>query len=249
MILETNTPIHLSNVSVKLGQTQVHKDVSFSINQGEIVTIMGPSGSGKTVLLKLMIGFMKATTGSVTVFGSNIADMTLEELEEVRSQIGMLFQGGALFDSLTVYENVAYSLRERFHYDEEKIAAIVYEKLSLVGLEKIESKHPSELSGGQRKRVGLARALASNPKVMLFDEPTTGLDPTSVRLIDDLIIYLKRDYGITSIIVTHDMGSAKRVSDRWILINNGHIVADGEANNLIKSNSIVSNFVNGNWDE
>ncbi|MDZ4786987.1 MAG: ATP-binding cassette domain-containing protein [bacterium] len=248
MINCSTTPINLKNVSVQFGTAVVHKDISFRIEQGEVVTIMGPSGTGKTLLLKMMIGLLKATAGEVNIFGSNVANVTDEEMQEIRTNIGMLFQGAALFDSLSVFENVAYSLRERLNYPEDQIASIVSEKLQLVNLSGIEHKFPSQLSGGQRKRIGLARALASSPKVMLFDEPTTGLDPTSVRLIDDLIINLKRDYAITSIIVTHDMESAKRVSDRWILINNGLVVADGKVGEVSK-NELVHNFVAGNWEE
>jgi len=242
-------PVDLSHVGVSFGSTVIHSDISFAVKQGEVLTIMGPSGAGKTVLLKLMIGLLRASSGSVKVFGSQISKVTDEELEEMRACIGMLFQGAALFDSLSVYENVAYSLRERFHYPEDKVATIVNEKLDLVNLLGIEKKFPSQLSGGQRKRVGLARALASSPKVILFDEPTTGLDPTSVRLIDDLIINLKNDFGITSVIVTHDIESARRVSDRWILINNGKVIADGKPSVLLEQSNEVKDFVTGNWDE
>lgn len=242
-------PISLRNVAVKFGNFQVHRNISFDINQGEIVTIMGPSGTGKTLLLKLMIGLLKASSGEVLVFGDRIDQADVEKLESIRARIGMLFQGAALFDSLSVYENVAYSLRERLHLDEAHIENVVRDKLQLVNLPGVEHKFPGQLSGGQRKRVGLARALASSPCIMLFDEPTTGLDPTSVRLIDDLMINLKRDYNITSIIVTHDMESAKRVSDRWILINNGVVVADGKPAELLKTNKFVHDFAMGNWDE
>jgi phospholipid/cholesterol/gamma-HCH transport system ATP-binding protein len=246
---QNNSPVSFEHIAMQFGKNVVHRDISINVNQGEVVTIMGPSGTGKTLLLKMIIGLLNPTAGKVSVFGKSVGDAGQEELEGIRAQIGMLFQGAALFDSLSVYENIAYSLRERFHLGEAAIAEIVKEKLRMVNLSGTESKFPSQLSGGQKKRIGLARALASSPRVMLFDEPTTGLDPTSVRLIDDLILNLKHELNITSIVVTHDIESAKRVSDRWILINNGLVVADGEPHALLAENKYVNAFATGNWDE
>jgi phospholipid/cholesterol/gamma-HCH transport system ATP-binding protein len=242
-------PVLFENIAMQFGKNVVHRDINLAVNPGEIITIMGPSGTGKTLLLKMIIGLLRPTSGNVFVFGKSVRDCEQEELDNIRAQIGMLFQGAALFDSLSVYENIAYSLRERFHLGETAIAEIVKEKLAMVNLSGIEEKVPAQLSGGQKKRIGLARALASSPRVMLFDEPTTGLDPTSVRLIDDLILSLKNDLNITSIVVTHDMESAKRVSDRWVLINNGRVVADGEPEYLMANNQQVKNFATGNWNE
>lgn len=239
--------IVFENVKMSFGTYEVHRDISFSIYPGEVVTFLGPSGVGKTVILKLIIGLLRPSAGRIRVFGMEINDFAEEDFSPVRKDIGMLFQGAALFDSLTVKENVAYSLRERGEKSEVSISEIVREKLSIVGLPDIEHKHPPELSGGQKKRVGLARALASSPKVVLFDEPTTGLDPTAIKLIDDLIIKLRNDFGITSIAVTHDIESARRISDRWILINAGRVVADGPVNVLSETHPDVLNFTQGNW--
>ena len=161
----------------------------------------------------------------------------------------MLFQGAALFDSMSVFDNVAYSLREEHELPENEISRIVSDKLRVIGLPEIGHKFPPELSGGQKKRVGLARALASSPKVMLFDEPTTGLDPTATRLINELILRLKRDFGITCIVVTHDIASAQTISDRWLLQNEGKIVADGPVADLVKENRDVERFTTGRWFE
>lgn len=242
-------PVSFENIAMQFGKNVVHRDINLAVNPGEIITIMGPSGTGKTLLLKMIIGLLRPTSGNVFVFGKSVRDCEQEDLDSIRAQIGMLFQGAALFDSLSVYENIAYSLRERFHLGETAIAEIVKEKLAMVNLSGIEEKVPAQLSGGQKKRIGLARALASSPRVMLFDEPTTGLDPTSVRLIDDLILSLKNDLNITSIVVTHDIESAKRVSDRWVLINNGRVVADGKPDYLLANNQQVKNFATGNWNE
>ncbi|MCO6430032.1 MAG: ATP-binding cassette domain-containing protein [Deltaproteobacteria bacterium] len=232
---------------MQFGTTSVHKDITFTINQGEVVTLLGPSGTGKTVILKLIIGLLFPTSGKIFVFNKPLHGMNERELIQLRSHIGMLFQGAALFDSLTIFENVAYSLRERGRYGETQITDIVRETLSIVGLPGIEGKLPPALSGGQKKRVGLARALASSPKVMLFDEPTTGLDPSATRMIGDLIIKLRDQFNITSIVVTHDIETAKRISDRWILINEGSVLAEGAVSELASSNNQVIEFISGEW--
>lgn len=241
--------VKFEDVSLKFGKHEVHKSLNFNIARGEVVTIMGPSGTGKTVILKMIIGLLRATSGKITVMGQEISNLSEEELWPIRSKIGMLFQGAALFDSLNVYENVAYALREKAEAEESKIKSIVEEKLSIVGLEGIDKKFPPQLSGGQKKRVGLARALASSPEAVLFDEPTTGLDPTAVRLIDDLILKLKRNHNITSIVVTHDIESARRVSDRWIFLTNGIVVAEGPVKEIAEKSNEVNQFITGNWDE
>lgn len=241
--------IRFDHVAMTFDHVAVHKDITFSISPGEVVTLLGPSGAGKTVILKLCVGLLRPTAGIIEVCGTRLNDLREEDFEDVRRRIGVLFQGAALFDSLTVKENIAYSLRERGERSEETISTIVREKLEIVALPGIEEKSPSELSGGQKKRVGLARALASAPSVVLFDEPTTGLDPTAIRLIDEQILRLKRDFRITSIVVTHDIESAKRVSDRWLLVNDGHIIADGKVQELIESDRHVRDFISGNWRE
>lgn len=241
--------VELQHVALSFGNLHVLRDISFSISAGESVTIIGPSGSGKTQILKMISGLIQPTRGAVKVLGQDLSLLSEADLVPVRRNIGMLFQGAALFDSLTVYENIAYSLREIGEATEEEITSRVDETLKVVGLPGIEKKTPPQLSGGQKKRVGLARALASSPKVILFDEPTTGLDPTAIRMIDDLIRKLQREFGMTCITVTHDIESAKKISDRWLLINNGTIGADGAVDKILRDNQDVINFVTGNWTE
>ena len=241
--------IKFTDVHTRFGANHVHRGLTFALRPGEITTILGPSGAGKTIILKLIIGLLAPSAGSIQVLGRNILDLTEHELRSLRVDLGMLFQGAALFDSLSVFENVAYGLRERGERNEDKLAAIVHERLEMVGLSGIEGKFPSQLSGGQKKRVGLARALATSPKIMLYDEPTTGLDPTSVRLIDDLIIKCSREQGITSLVVTHDIQSAKRISDRWMLLSHGIIAADGPVETVVKQSPLGADFVSGSWRE
>ena len=241
--------IELRGVRLEFGHNIIHRNVSLSIMEGEGVTILGPSGTGKTLILKMIAGLLRPTGGDIRVFGQRINDLEDEALLPIRSQIGMLFQGAALFDSLTVFDNIAYPMREAGEREEKKIAEIVLRVLEVIGLPGIEQKIPQQLSGGQKKRVGLARALARNPKVVLFDEPTTGLDPTAARLIDDLIVKLRKEMGITSIAVTHDIGSARRISDRWILLDSGVVLADGPAAEVGEHCQNVKNFVSGNWKD
>lgn len=230
---------------MRFGTTEVHKDISFSVSKGETLTILGPSGAGKTVIFRLIIGLLFSTSGSAKVFDTDMSNCTEDDLIEVRRRVGILFQGAALFDSLSVFENIAYSLRERGEKDESKISKIVSERLEIVGLPEVVQKYPPQLSGGQKKRVGLARALASSPEVMLFDEPTTGLDPTAVRMIDDLIIRLRKEMGITSLVITHDIPSAQRISTRWILIRNGYKIADGVPEKVSEEQEDVHKFITG----
>lgn len=249
MMNSQGSTIKFTDVHTRFGANHVHRGLTFALRPGEITTILGPSGAGKTIILKLIIGLLAPSAGSIQVLGRNILDLTEHELRSLRVDLGMLFQGAALFDSLSVFENVAYGLRERGERNEDKLAAIVHERLEMVGLSGIEQKFPSQLSGGQKKRVGLARALATSPKIMLYDEPTTGLDPTSVRLIDDLIIKCSREQGITSLVVTHDIQSAKRISDRWMLLSHGIIAADGPVETVVKESPLVADFVSGSWRE
>ena len=247
MDLNCETIINLKNVGIQFGPLVVHKDINFSISKGESVTILGPSGSGKTLILKMIIGLLEPTHGDVRICSHLLSDLEEYEMRELRKKIGILFQSAALFDSLSVYENIAYSLREFGEHQEEEIESIVHKQLELIGLPGTGDKRPPELSGGQKKRVGLARALASSPEILLFDEPTTGLDPTTIRMIDDLIIRLNEEFGITCISVTHDIESAKRISKRWLLVNNGRIVADGPVDDISNNNQNVVDFITGNW--
>ena len=245
----TNAIITFEDVHTRLGSHDVHKGLSFSLKPGEVTTLLGPSGAGKTIILKLIIGLIAPSRGKVEVMGHNMLNIEEEELRALRVDIGMLFQGAALFDSLTVAENIAYGVRERGERDEEKLNEIVRSRLEMVGLPGIGHKFPSQLSGGQRKRIGLARALATSPRIMLYDEPTTGLDPTSTRMIDDLIIKFAKEHGITSLVVTHDIQSARRISDRWMLLSGGKIIADGPVEQIARENHLVADFISGSWKE
>lgn len=249
MITDRAVTIELSEVTTAFGTHTVHSELSFQLKEGEVTTLLGPSGAGKTIILKLIMGLLRAQRGSVVVLGNELSRLDESELRSLRTDVGMLFQGAALFDSLTVFENIAYGLRERGENNYKTLQRVVEEKLFMVGLSGIERKFPAQLSGGQKKRVGLARALASEPKIMLYDEPTTGLDPTSTRKIDELIVQFARESKITSLIVTHDIQSASRISDRWMLLSKGKIQADGDAATLPRENKLVSDFISGSWKD
>lgn len=238
--------ISFKKVSKSFGDNLVVSGLDLDIFEGETVTIIGGSGTGKSVLLKLLLGVLPPDSGKIYFRGSDITKMNEWQLIEVRRQIGMLFQGAALFDSLTVAENIAYPIREHFRYPEEKIRAIVMDKLKLVSLSEAIDMMPAELSGGMKKRVGLARAIATDPSVVLYDEPTTGLDPANTMRINRLIRELQRKLNITSIVVTHDMASAFLVSDRLAMLYNRRIEFVGTTDEAKKSsNSVVQHFIQG----
>ena len=239
--------IEFQDVGMNFGSHCVYAGISLKIFEGEDVVLIGPSGAGKTVLLKLILGLIAPTSGLIKINGVNIATLDHQGLLDVSKDVGMLFQGSALFDSLTVFENVAFPLREHLLASESKVRQIVAEKLALVGLSGVEDQFPCELSGGMVKRVGLARALATSPHVMLFDEPTTGLDPTTEALIEGVILELRSRHGITSIIVTHDMASAQRLATRVIFIADEKVQADGPAEDLWQDDAGVHDFVTGHW--
>jgi len=243
----SNIIIEFKNVYKSFNGILVHNGINLSILEGEIISLLGGSGSGKSVLLKELIGLMKPDKGDILVLDNNVTQMNEEALIELREHIGMLFQGAALFDSLTVFENIAYPLREHLKLTEKEIQERVAEKLQVVGLSGIEEKMPDELSGGMKKRVGLARAIATEPEIILYDEPTTGLDPMTAQRINDLIIELQRKLGITTIVVTHDLHCVKTVSDRIAMLHEGKIVAVGTWEELITSNiQVVQDFISGN---
>jgi phospholipid/cholesterol/gamma-HCH transport system ATP-binding protein len=219
--------IEIKSLHKSYGALQVLNGVNLGIQRGETITIVGGSGTGKSVLLKLIAGLEKPDQGELVIEQKNIVPLSEQELVPLRKKIGMLFQGAALFDSLSAGENVAYPIREHFHYPEDKIRRIIREKLSLVGLEGIEEKMPAELSGGMKKRVGLARAIAIDPEIILYDEPTTGLDPANTERINQLIVELQRILQVTSIVVTHDLDSAYTITDRLALLHKGRIVMVG----------------------
>ena len=243
----SNIIIEFKDVYKSFNGILVHNGINLSILEGEIISLLGGSGSGKSVLLKELIGLMKPDKGDILVLDNNVTQMNEEALIELREHIGMLFQGAALFDSLTVFENIAYPLREHLKLTEKEIQERVAEKLQVVGLSGIEEKMPDELSGGMKKRVGLARAIATEPEIILYDEPTTGLDPMTAQRINDLIIELQRKLGITTIVVTHDLHCVKTVSDRIAMLHEGKIVAVGTWEELVTSNiQVVQDFISGN---
>lgn len=219
--------LELRGVAKRFGPLEVVRGVDLAVRPGETVVIIGESGAGKSVLLKLMVGLLKPDTGQILFHGRRIDNLPERELIEVRKRMGFVFQMGALFDSLSAAENVAFPLREHTDYDEAAIRQIAAEKLRLVGLQAIEAKKPTELSGGQRKRVSIARALALEPEVLFFDEPTTGLDPVRADIMDELTIRLKRDLQVTEVVVTHDMKSAFKVADRIVMLWQGRFIAEG----------------------
>jgi phospholipid/cholesterol/gamma-HCH transport system ATP-binding protein len=242
--------IRFENIEKAFGDNQVYKGLDLDILKGETMTIIGGSGTGKSVMLKMLLGLIEEDRGNIFFDGLEVFKLDNKALIAMRKRIGMLFQGAALFDSLTVKENIAYPLREHFDYDEDKISQIVAEKLEVVGLEGKEEMMPSDLSGGMKKRVGLARAIATDPEVILYDEPTTGLDPTNTNRIDDLIRDMQRKFKVTSIVVTHDMASAFRVSDRLALIYNKKIEFVGTVDEVKNSkHEIVKQFINGQIGE
>ena len=215
--------LELDGINLAFDRRVILEDLALSVARGESLAILGPSGSGKSVLLKVLIGLIKPDAGSVRFAGRDLVPLSEGEIAPIRARMAMLFQGGALFDSLTVGENVAYPLRVIGGFDEEALVARVRDRLALVGLPETEAMLPSQLSGGMKKRVALARALAGDPEVILYDEPTTGLDLLTARRIDDLIRSVQRRLHVTSIVVTHDLGSALRVSDRIAMLGDRRI--------------------------
>jgi phospholipid/cholesterol/gamma-HCH transport system ATP-binding protein len=225
---------------------QVLRGVDLTVQPGESLTIIGGSGTGKSVLLRLIIGLMKPDAGNIRLEGIDIVPLRETELLQVRRRVGMVFQGSALFDSLSVAENVAFALREHTTLSEQEIADRVREALNLVGLDAIEGMDPADLSGGMKKRVAVARAIALPPSILLYDEPTTGLDPTNVEKITDLILELKTKIGVTSVVVTHDMPSALKVSDRVAMLQQGRIAAVGSPTEIQRTHdSLIRDFMEG----
>lgn len=230
------------------GEKSVYESLSLDIERGEIMTIIGGSGSGKSVMLKMLIGLLRPDRGSIAFDGIDVPKAHDRALLQVRRRIGMLFQGSALFDSLSVGENVAYGLREHLQLSDEELASRVARKLAMVGLEGIEQMAPADLSGGMKKRVALARAIAVEPEVVLYDEPTTGLDPITAARINKLIQHLNDELKITSIIVTHDMDSAFGISDRIAMLARRRIVTVGTVDEIQQSPMReVQDFIRGTY--
>jgi phospholipid/cholesterol/gamma-HCH transport system ATP-binding protein len=242
--------IELRNVSKRFGRLIVLRDLTLKIDEGKSIVIIGASGSGKSVMLKHIVGLLRPDSGEVFFDGERIDNLPEKRLSELRTNFGFLFQMGALFDSLTVADNVAFPLVEHTHKDPEEIAQVVQEKLKMIGLPEAGAKMPGELSGGQRKRVALARAIALGPRVILYDEPTTGLDPIRSDVINELIIKLQRELKVTSITVTHDMQSAFKIADRIVMLYEGQLIFDGTPDDIRTTEEpIVKRFVLGEADE
>lgn len=250
-----NYVLELRNVSRQFGSQQILRDISFGVRQGETLVIIGESGCGKSVTMKLIMDLLQPSQGEVLWQNRPVTDRSKRELHRDRLRIGYLFQGAALFDSLSVYENVAFGLKQNTKLKESEIDQIVFERLREVGLsESISKKKPAELSGGMKKRVGLARALAMTPEVMLYDEPTTGLDPVMTDVINELILQTRASRPVTSIVVTHEMSTVKKVADRIIMLyplsrlkpGEDQIVFEGTAEEAFQSSSPrVHQFVHG----
>ena len=238
--------IEVRNLQKSFGAQKILDGVNLRIESGESVVIIGRSGGGKSVLLKHIIGLIRPDAGEVLIDGENIELMNEGELLRVRSKFGMLFQGAALFDSMTVAENVGFAFRHDKKMSRQKINCEVAEALEVVDLPGIENKKPSELSGGMRKRVGLARAIVYRPQIVLYDEPTTGLDPIVSDSIDRLILRVRDRYKVTSVVVTHDMRSARRVGQRIVMLYEKKIYAAGTPEEIFNSGDlIVKRFVEG----
>jgi phospholipid/cholesterol/gamma-HCH transport system ATP-binding protein len=238
--------IELRHIFKRFGWLEVFNDLSLDIEQGKCLVILGASGSGKSVMLKHIVGLLKPDSGEVWFAGRRIDNLPERELMRVRQRFGFLFQQGALFDSDDVFQNVAFPLVEHSDKTPEQIKEIVEQKLRMVGLPEVGEKMPAELSGGQRKRVALARAIALDPEVILYDEPTTGLDPIRADVINELIIKLQRELEVTSIVVTHDMQSAFKIADRIVMLYAGKLIFDGTPEGIRASEDpIVKHFVLG----
>jgi phospholipid/cholesterol/gamma-HCH transport system ATP-binding protein len=244
--------VRFRHVRKAFGPKVIFHDLTLDFMRGETITIMGGSGTGKSVCLKMLIGLLNADGGEIYVGDQDVTKMNDEQLTEVRRRVAYLFQGAALFDSLSVGENVAYGLREQFwdKMTEEEIQQRVAQSLTLVALPGIEGMRPSDLSGGMKKRVGLARTLALQPEVILYDEPTTGLDPINTARINHLIMGIQRALKITSVVVTHDMGTAFTVSDRLAMIGRGRILLVGTKDDFKNTrNPAVRDFIEGRAPE
>lgn len=238
--------IELRNLHKRFGRLVVLDGVDLAIEAGQTLVVLGASGSGKSVMLKHIVGLLKPDLGEVWFDNIRIDTLPERQLMPIRQRFGFLFQMGALFDSLTVAENVAFPLVEHTRKSPEEIRRIVEEKLRMIGLPDVGPKMPADLSGGQRKRVALARAIAMEPEVILYDEPTTGLDPIRSDVINELILKLKRQLKVTSIVVTHDMNSAFKVADRIVMLHEGKLIIDGTPDQIRSSdNEIVKRFILG----
>jgi phospholipid/cholesterol/gamma-HCH transport system ATP-binding protein len=241
--------IQVIDVHRSFGSQQVLRGINLRVQKGEILAIIGRSGSGKTVLLRLIIGLVRPNRGQILIEGTDITQLSGRRLDRVRERFGMLFQGGALFDSMTVFDNVAFPLREKTNLPPSEIAAQVQKMLENVGLGEMGYKFPAELSGGMKKRTALARALVTNPSSILFDEPTTGLDPILVHAIHQLIQETHDTFGYTAVIVSHEIPEVFEIATRIAVIHEGRIIAEGTPEMILKSpDPFIQQFISGSLE-
>jgi phospholipid/cholesterol/gamma-HCH transport system ATP-binding protein len=234
----------IKGLSKSFGTKDVLMNVSFDIFAGEILCVIGQSGIGKSVLIKHLNGLLEPDKGEILFEGKNVAELKQKDIYSLRKRVAMLFQSGALFDSMNVEENLILPLTEHTKQSKSKIKELVAEHLTLVGMVGIEKLHTSELSGGMKKRVALARAIIQGPEVLLYDEPTTGLDPVISDVINDLILDMNSKYNLTSVVITHDMRSVRKIADRVIMIHEGRIIFDGNIEEIVAStNPVIQQFI------
>jgi phospholipid/cholesterol/gamma-HCH transport system ATP-binding protein len=236
--------IVVENLTKRFGNFEALRSIGMTVHRGHIAVIIGGSGAGKTTLLKILIGLDKPTTGAVYVDGQDIVPLGDLAMNRVRKKFGMVFQYSALLDSLTVMENVAFPLREHTKLRNREIKQRVLDKLAILRLEGVENRYPSQLSGGMRKRVGLARALMLEPEIIMYDEPTSGLDPISSRMVDELISSTRHRFGVTSIVISHDMAGALQIADHIYVLSEGQLVAHGPPHELVRGHSeLVQRYI------
>jgi phospholipid/cholesterol/gamma-HCH transport system ATP-binding protein len=236
--------ILVEELEKRFGETSVLKSVNMRVERSEVAVIIGGSGAGKTTLLRVLIGLERPTSGRVVVAGVDIAALSERELNAARRKFGMVFQYSALLDSMNVLDNVAFPLREHTKLKEREIKDKVLEKLKVLGLEGTDQRFPSQLSGGMRKRVGLARALMLEPEVLMYDEPTSGLDPITTRTVDEMILETRDRFGVTSVVISHDMAGALQIADRIFVLSKGMVAASGSPRELAEGdNEIVRQFI------
>jgi len=235
MVMADNIAVKVENLSKGFGDIRVLDDITLHVNTGENLVVFGRSGTGKSVLLKCIIGLMKPEAGNIYVQGIDVLNISIKQLNEIRKNIGFLFQGAALYDSMSVRQNLEFPLIRHFDFSPKEIESKIYRTLELVSLTDAIDKMPSELSGGMKKRIGLARSIISEPQLMLYDEPTTGLDPITAKEISELIINLQKHLKMTSIAVTHDLMCAKIIADRAIFLKDAKIAYEGDIETLTNS--------------
>jgi phospholipid/cholesterol/gamma-HCH transport system ATP-binding protein len=240
-VVAVSPPIVVRHVTKRFERFAALTDVSMTVDRGKIVVVIGGSGAGKTTLLRLLIGLEKPSEGAIYIDGTDIAPLGELALNEVRKKFGMVFQYAALLDSMSVLDNVAFPLREHTKLKEKDIKTKVLEKLQILGLENTENRFPSQLSGGMRKRVALARALMLEPQIIVYDEPTSGLDPLTSRMVDDLIKEARDRFRVTSVVISHDMASALKIADYVYLLDKGRVVGEGTPEELAAGKSELAN--------